>query len=252
MNKWASSGLYVFVVFVVWLVASSFINQPLLLPSPVVVFQALGTLFTTPDSIQAIMHSLFRLLVSGLLSFATGALLGIGAYSNRIFKQIINPIITLFRTIPVVSIIVILLILLGIRLAPFMITFLMLVPLSYQAVLEGLSNIDSELIDVYILEDNHVWKMIWYCYFPLIAGYLKTAILQSGGLGIKVLVMAEYLAQTPISIGARLYMERVFLRYDYVFAWTILLVILALLFEFAIHRSKQWLPSLTDAKSPKR
>ena len=94
--------------------------------------------------------------------------------------------------------------------------------------------------------------MIWYCYFPLIAGYLKTAILQSGGLGIKVLVMAEYLAQTPISIGARLYMERVFLRYDYVFAWTILLVILALLFEFAIHRSKQWLPSLTDAKSPKR
>ncbi len=252
MNKWASSGLYVFVVFVVWLVASSLINQPLLLPSPVHVLRALGSIFTTKDSIQAILASLLRLIISGLLSFITGVLLGIGAYTNPLFKRIINPIITLFRTIPVVSIIVILLILLGIRFAPLMITFLMLVPLSYQAVLEGLSNIDSELKDVYLLEDNHLWKMIWYCYFPLIAGYLKTAILQSGGLGIKVLVMAEYLAQTPISIGARLYLERVFLRYDYVFAWTILLVILALLFEFAIHRSKQWLPSLTEAKSLKR
>ena len=99
-------------------------------------------------------------------------------------------------------------------------------------------DIDQSLIDVYKLEDNHFMTGLTHCYLPLIQRSIKTSLLQSLGLGIKVLVMAEYLSQTRNSIGEELYLAKVNLAYDEVFAWTILLIILALIFEVFIKHSK--------------
>jgi NitT/TauT family transport system permease protein len=241
VKKWLSNGLVIFMFFLVWLLLSSLVNTPLLVPSPTKVLSAFIELIGSTTSSEAILHTFFRLLLASTSSFIIGVIGGLLSGFSPFMKAILHPIATVFRTIPVVSIIVIVLILLGMRFTPYVITFLMLFPISYQATYEGMIRIDSELIDVYHLDDHHPIRMIRYCILPLIAGYLKTALLQSAGLGIKVLVMAEYLAQTPRSIGYQLYLEKVFLRYDFVFAWTLLLIVLALLFEFAIHQSKQWL-----------
>lgn len=112
----------------------------------------------------------------------------------------------------------------------------MIFPIIFQAVYEGILHVDSELVDVYKLEDNRLITGLRYCYIPLINSSLKTALLQSAGLGIKVLVMAEYLSQTKHSIGNALYLSKVNLAYDEVFAWTILLIILAVVFEILIEK----------------
>jgi NitT/TauT family transport system permease protein len=235
-------GIVVFGLFLVWLLASLWLDRELVLPSPIQVGEAIVALITTRVSLLAILSSLWRLAFALSTSFLLGTLIGFFAGFRPAIQAFASPVATMFRTIPVVSIIVIVLLFFGFRFAPYVITFLMLFPISYQAALEGVKQVDSELVDVYKLEDRHFGRMLLHCYLPLMAGYLRTAMLQSAGLGIKVLVMAEYLAQTPQSIGNRLYLAKAMLEYDQVFAWTIVLIVIALLIEMAINRSRSLLP----------
>lgn len=95
---------------------------------------------------------------------------------------------------------------------------------------------DTELLDVYRLE-QHDWKLaLRYIYFPMIKNYVLLSFLQSFGLGIKVLVMAEFLAQSKNSIGNSIYLAKVNIQYDLVFAWTIILIVISFVIEYMIHK----------------
>lgn len=241
--------LSIFSLFLVWIIASAIVDNTLLLPTPKGVLLAFGKIFVNLDSLTVIWNTILRLLVGLLIASVLGLLLGILAGFNKNFSVFFNPFVTVLRTIPVISITVILLIMFGFSLTPYIITFLMIFPLIFQGTYGAIKAIDQELIDVYKLEDNHFFTGLTHCYLPLISKDIRTALLQSLGLGIKVLVMAEYLSQTRDSIGNQLYLAKVNLQYDEVFAWTLLLIVLALVFEFLINRYK---PITEKLKKPSK
>ncbi len=236
MRKAGITILSIFTIFLVWVIGYAVVSNPLLLPSPLEVLKAFFELFLTWKSLLVMLMTLLRLLVALFFAFLLGVILGIWSGFKKNVATFLHPIVTIFRTIPVISIIVILLIWFGFTLTPYVITFLMIFPIIYQAVYEGIINIDSEMVDVYKLEDNRLLTGLKYCYLPLINSQIKTALLQSAGLGIKVLVMAEYLSQTKKSIGNSLYLAKVMLEYDQVFAWTILLILMAIGLSILIER----------------
>ncbi len=238
MKKTGLTILSIFFIFLVWVIAGAIVDNSLLLPKPIDVIVAFGKIFIETDSLSVILFTILRLLVGVLIASIFGLLLGILAGFKNSFATFFNPIVTILRTVPVISITVILLIIFGFSLTPYIITFLMLFPLIYQGTYGAITNIDSELIDVYKLEDDNFWSGLVHCYFPLISKNIRTSLLQSLGLGIKVLVMAEYLSQTKNSIGNQLYLAKVNLQYDEVFAWTFLLIFIALLFELLINHYK--------------
>lgn len=241
--------LSIFFMFLVWIIASAIVDNTLLLPTPKGVLLAFGKIFVDIDSLTVIWSTILRLLVGLLIASVLGLLFGILAGFNKSFSVFFNPFVTVLRTIPVISITVILLIMFGFSLTPYIITFLMLFPLIFQGTYGAIKAIDQELIDVYKLEDNHFFTGLTHCYLPLISADIRTALLQSLGLGIKVLVMAEYLSQTRDSIGNELYLAKVNLQYDEVFAWTLLLIVLALGFELLINRYK---PIAEKLKKPSK
>jgi NitT/TauT family transport system permease protein len=238
MKKASITILSIFTIFIVWILLDLIVDNSLLLPRPQDVLQALGRIITDKDAIFAIFLSLIRLLISLIVAFIFGFGFGIISGLKSSFASYLNPIVTVLRTIPVISITVIVLIVLGFSLTPYLITFLMLFPLIYQGVFGAIKNIDQELIDVYRLEDNHIFTQITHCYIPLISTGIRTSLLQSLGLGIKVLVMAEYLAQTKNSIGNYLYLAKTNIEFANVFAWTLILIIIALIFEMLINHYK--------------
>jgi len=238
LKKTGITVLSIFFIFILWLIAGMVVDNPLLLPKPWEVLKAFVQIFIDAGSLNVIWHTILRLLVGLLLAFLTGFFFGVIAGFSKSFALFINPIVTALRTIPVISITVILLIMFGFKFTPYIITFMMLFPLIFQGTYGGITSIDAELIDVYRLEDNHFFTGLIHCYLPLISQNIRTALLQSLGLGIKVLVMAEYLSQTRDSIGNQLYLAKVNLEYDQVFAWTILLILMALLFEVLINHYK--------------
>jgi len=239
MKKTGLTILSVFIIFLIWLMFDLIIDNSLLLPNFFEVIKAMGNIFSDKASLFAILNSLFRLLTGLFIAFIFGFSFGIFSGLNKNFETVINPIVTVLRTIPVISITVIILIVAGFSLTPYIITFLMIFPLIYQGIYGAIKGINQELIDVYKLEDDQLFSRIIHCYIPLISDDIKTSLLQSLGLGIKVLVMAEYLSQTQNSIGNLLYLAKISIEYAEVFAWSIILVIIALVFETIINHYKK-------------
>lgn len=219
-----------------WILLIEVIDHPLLMPSLSDVFQSMIKIMTSWVKIQVILMTLFRLTVAISISLILGVLLGILSGIIPPISWLIKPHVTVLRTIPVISIIVILLVLFGFTVAPYVITFLMVFPIMYQAAYEGIRHMDFELKDVYRLEASDLKLAIRYLYFPMITPYVTLSILQSFGLGLKVLVMAEYLSQTKNSIGNALYLSKVNLSYDDVFAWSILLILMSIGFEYSFKK----------------
>ena len=251
MKKTGITVLSVFSLFLVWQVAAIAVNSSLLLPGPKEVLIAFGKIFIESDSLTVILFTVLRLLLGLLLATVPGILLGIVAGFKKNFATFMNPIVTVLRTIPVIALTVILLIVAGSKLTPYYITFFMLFPLIYQAVYGAITNIDKELIDVYRLEDNHFISGLTHCYIPLISTNIRTALLQSLGLGLKVMIMAEFLAQTDNSIGKAISFAKVNLAYDEIFAWTLLLIVIAVLFELLINHYKPITEKLKKSQNRK-
>ena len=69
----------------------------------------------------------------------------------------------------------------------------MLFPLFYEVTFDSIKQIDPNLIDVLKLDETHHLSSIRYVYLPSIKEQLFITVFQSLGLGLKVLVMSEYL-----------------------------------------------------------
>ncbi|MBN2268367.1 MAG: ABC transporter permease subunit [Acholeplasmataceae bacterium] len=226
----------VFILFLVWIALYYVINQPLLMPSLFDTSIAFSKLFYVKSSIFAWLNSLFRLILILMVSGFLGIILGAISSVNKKIEIFMTPYVTILRTIPVISIIVILMILFGFRSTPYIVTFFMVFPIVYQQTLDSIKSIEPAYLDVYHLEDHHFLNGLRYCYLPLTGHHILTGLLQSAGLGFKVLVMTEYLSQTPHSIGQALYISKINLQYDFVFAWTIWMIIVSVFIEFLIRK----------------
>ena len=233
-NVWSIGSI--FILFILWVIASSLISNEIVLPTPLSTFKAFFSLLIETNHLESIALTLFRLFIALFFAAFIGVIFGVLSGLNTKIRYVLRPVVTFLRTIPVISIVVILLIVFGFTLIPYLITFLMIFPLIFQAISDGIENLDQELVDVFKLEDDSLLDGVRYCYLPLIGPQIRTALLQSAGLGIKVLVMAEYLSQTSNSIGNSLYLSKVNLDYASVFSWTLLLIIIVIILEHFIRR----------------
>jgi len=231
------STLSVMMILIIWQIYAIQVNNPYLMPTPIDVFKSLFILLGEGRTYFIIFTTLSRLAISVVIASLIGLILGLLAGVFYQVEAFLKPLVTTLRTLPVVSIIVVILILYGNTFSLFLISFLLLFPIIYQAELEGIKNIDQDLKDVLSLECNNcplvVIKMV---YLPLALPYFKTGMIQSTGLAIKVLIVAEYLSQTQISIGRELYFNRINLEYAKVFAWTFLLIVIVIVIEHYIQK----------------
>lgn len=231
------SLLSVILVLVLWQLYARSVDNPYLMPDPISVFKELFNLLGTWSTYVIVLTTFKRLVISVAIATTFGLSLGLLSGMHYQLEALLKPIIVSLRTLPVISIIVIVLIMLGNTVSMYVVSFLLLFPLIYQAELDGVKNIRPILIDVLRLDCNKCsWGAIRMVFFPLALPHLRTGILQSAGLGIKVLVVAEFIAQTGISIGRELYFYKQNLEYARVFAWTIILIVIVLTVEHYVNK----------------
>lgn len=214
-----------------WYLIYLIVDHPLLIPSIGTVFKTFFKMLTETSFLIALVNTGARLVLSLAVSAFFGILLGYFSAKNKTVEIWLRPHVTILKTIPVISIIIIMYILVGFQIAPYIITFFMIFPIFYQTTYHGIKAINQDLLDVYHLEMENRYLEIKYVYMQNIKDYLILACFQSFGLGFKVLVTSEYITQTSRSIGRMLYQGKVNLEYDYVFAITILLIIITVLVE---------------------
>ncbi len=227
-----------FITFL-WHLNALRIDNHYLFPYPIDIFRTLIRLVSDANTYIIIGYSFRRLFISIMFASSFAILLGLFAGLKSWVSDLLNPIVTSLRTLPVASVIVVILILYGQSLSLYIITFLMLFPIIFEATKQGVINIDKSLIEALTLEKRRHFLELFYIYLPLSSSYIKTGFLQSIGLGFKVLVMAEFIAQSPMSIGRALYLGRINIQYDVVFAWTIIIIVLVTIIEHVVNRLKK-------------
>ena len=88
------------------------------------------------------------------------------------------------------------------------------------------------------LDSNTNISVLSYIHLPLIKHNIYLSIIQSIGIGIKVLVVSEFIVNTKNSIGEALINEKNMMNYDNVFAYSIFLVIIISFIEYSTKKIK--------------
>lgn len=217
-------------ILIIYLVSYT-VGNDIIFPTPFDSFLALIDLLKSKNTYVTIGYTFLRLLITLVISFIIGGSLGILAGRFGFIRSFLKPWILIFRSLPLAAIIVIIMVVLGFDLSPYIICMLMLIPIIYEAFLNGILSLDKDLMQVWRLESNMNLKVLINIIFPLAKPFIRTAFSQSVGLGIKVLVMAEFICNTRNSIGQSLANSANYLEYDKVFAWSFIAIIFVIIVE---------------------
>lgn len=229
-NKLFKAGGVVFWL-IIWEGASLLINEELFLPSPVRVAVRLFQLLPEASFWSAVFFTLFRILLGFLLSVLTASILASLSYRFPLVSILSSPLVKTVRATPVASIVILVLVWVHSRNLSVVISFLMVFPVVYTNILEGLVSTDKDLIEAAGVYRITRLKRIRYIYLPSLSPYIQSAISTSLGLAWKSGIAAEVIGLPDGSIGERVYEAKIYLSTPDLFAWTVVIIILAFLFE---------------------
>lgn len=217
----------------IWQAAAMALHQPLLLSSPVRVVQRLFVLLRDAAFYRAMGFTLVRIMGGFALGFVLGAALAVLSSRVRAVEYLLRPLVVTVKSVPVASFIILALIWLSARHLSVFISFLMVLPIVYQNLLEGLKATDRQL-----LEMARVYRVPWarrlvYIHLPCVKPYLLSALSLSLGMSWKSGVAAEVIGIPMGSVGEQLYQAKVYLDASGLFAWTLVIVCISAAFEKA-------------------
>ena len=206
--------------------AGRFRNDSLVFPGLDEILRAFFRLLTQGKTYERIGTTLLHLLQSLLISFVAGVSVGMAEGLSDWARQILKPLMILFRSLPMIVLTVVLMVLLRYERVPVMSSVLILIPLFSEAACEGCRRTEPELIDVYRLNSAINPTIIRQVYLPSMSGYLKQAFENAAGMGMKVVVSAEYLVQSRNSMGKVIFSAGYFNEYAEIYAYALMMVLL--------------------------
>ncbi|MCW5951563.1 MAG: ABC transporter permease subunit [Propionibacteriaceae bacterium] len=220
-----------------WQLASLAVGQELLLPAPATVAATLGELVVTAAFWQVTAWSLLRVG----LGFLAGVVVGCGAAVLTVRYQavdlLLSPALRVVRAAPVASFIILVLVWIPVGRLPGFISFLMVVPVVWDAMTTGLRSQSPELLEMATVFRLGWWPTLRRVRLPQLAPFFVTASTTAMGLAWKSGIAAEVIARPPLSIGRQLQDAKIYLETPAVFAWTITAVGLSLLLEGLLRRA---------------
>lgn len=132
----------------VWQLASMWLKQEILLASPVSVIKRLIELITMADFWKSIGFSFGRIILGFTLALLLGTVLAALSYGFFAVEILIDPLITVIKATPVASFIILCLIWIPSRNLSVFISFLMVFPVVYTNLLEGIRQTDKQLLEM--------------------------------------------------------------------------------------------------------
>ncbi len=229
------SVLAVAVMWGVWVAAYFAVGNEYVVPSFTETMRELGALFASGTFWESFGGTLWRTVAGWLLAFAFAVLFAAAGVASKKFRSFFAPFVSVFRTLPTMAITLMLLIWSTPLVAPVIVTFLMLFPVTYAQLMAAYGEIDPQLFEmarVYGVPRREVLCKI------AVPGMLPAVFSQAGpnlSLSLKVTISAEVLVSTFRSLGGMMHEAANYLQVAEMFALTILALLVGGLFEFALH-----------------
>jgi len=218
-------------LFAVWRAAAWYIGAEIILPTPLQTGKELASLMATGNFWVAVGMSALRVLLGFIISMTAGLLVGVAAGYSDVFYRLVRPFLTVIRTIPAISIILLALIWFKTGLVPVFVSLLLGFPIITGNVIEGIRNVDKKLLEMANVYHIPVGKQLRHIYIPSVLPFFTAGASTAVGIAWKVVVTAEVLSQPVHALGTGLQIAKVQLETPRMFAWTITGIAFGALFE---------------------
>ncbi len=220
----------------VWQAAAAWADNSILLVGPAEVLRAFVQNALQPDFLRIVFGSFARIGLGFGLALLAGLLLGALGSRFAPVQELLAPVISTLKSIPVASFVVLLLIWFGAGHLSLFISFLIVFPNVYVNTIAGLKSADEELLEMARVFGMGRFNRFFYLYRPALMPYLNSCMKISLGMSWKSGVAAEVIGLPDYSLGERLYMSKIYLDTAGMFAWTLTVILLSFLFEKAVLR----------------
>ena len=215
----------------VWQLTSMYLKQEILLASPVSVIKRLTELIVMGDFWKSVVFSFVRIILGFSLALILGTVLA--ALSSAFFavEVLMEPLIMVIKATPVASFIILCLIWIPSKNLSVFISFLMVLPVIYTNIFEGIRQTDRKILEMAKVFRVNLRRQIRYIYVSQVLPYFLSACRLSLGMCWKAGVAAEVIGVPSGSIGEKLYNAKIYLNTPDLFAWTIVIIVISFVFE---------------------
>lgn len=215
----------------IWEIASIWLKQEILLVSPVAVLKRLSVLIFEGSFWKTIGFSFCRIIGGFFLGVLAGVLGGSIASKFTKIREFFAPLILAMKSVPVASFVILILIWVPSENLSVTISFLMVFPVMYTNVLNGIHNTDKNLLEMAQVFGISGKNKICYIYLSEVLPFFRAGCSVSLGLCWKAGVAAEVIGIPDGSIGEKLYEAKVYLDTPDLFAWTMVIILISMVFE---------------------
>lgn len=219
-----------------WQLAAMIWDQSLLLVPPTQVIARLFELCRESGFWASVLYSFWRIVLGFVLGMSAAVVLSILSYKFHALETLLWPYVMAIQTVPVASFIIIALVFFSSSRLSIFISFLMVFPVLYGSILQGLKSTDPALLEMAQLYRLPWMRRLGYIYLPQIKPFLLSSCSTALGLCWKSGIAAEVIGIPDGSIGERLYEAKIYLATADLFAWTLVIVVLSVGFEKLIVR----------------
>lgn len=215
----------------VWFLASKRINNDFLFPSPSDTLKALKALVVTSEFWGATLITLCRILYGIILSLLIGCGLAVITTFSAILRALLTPIMNAAKSVPVACFIILAWLWLDTSTLPVFITALIVIPIVWSNVSQGIVSTDKKLLEVAKIFGFSSVKKIFKIYIPSVMPYFVAACKSAFGMAWKAGIAAEVLVVPKQAIGTQIYFSKLWFETPTLFAWTVVIIILSYVIE---------------------
>ncbi|MBR1222792.1 ABC transporter permease [Bradyrhizobium sp. U87765 SZCCT0131] len=216
------------VIAIIWQIASLY-TKPYLFPGLGSVAKSFWTILTTWDLLSQGLVTWARLVVAVAASLVIGIPIGLAIGLSRRADEFLRPIVKFIMGVPALNWVIIVII--WFSSTELRIGFVLVVlctPVTVYCVYDGVRSIDRKLTDMVLAFGanpiQHVRLLLW----PYVKASAFTAAKLNVGNAVRTVIVAE-LVGAPLGIGKELDLAKNVFDMATVLAWTIVLVLMALI-----------------------
>ena len=221
------------VIVLLWAAAAKAVDSEYILPTVGETITALFELLKSAEFYRAFFGTLLRSLIAFAISFAAAFIVALAAYKSEKAKRLLSPLIIITRALPTIAVVLLLVVWTSSRVAPVIVTLLVVFPTLYNNLYAALCGIDKELNEmckVFGVKNSVRLKKV---VFPQVAPEFISATGAGITLNLKLMVAAEVLSQTARSMGYLLNTSKVYFEISAMLALVLVTVLTGLVIELA-------------------
>ena len=222
------------VILLAWEILVFIKNEPSIFPHITDIYKSIINKINK-ETFIIIGNTLLRTIISVVIVIVISFIISFLYILNKNTLSFFTPFISIMRSTPLAVLSIFIFLLLD-KIAPYVITILVILPVAIEGITTAIANIDKNLLDDAKLNSPSIFKTIIYVHIPLIKNYLIMVFVQIFGLGIKVMVMGEFICYTKNSIGKELSVLKYINELPDLISGGIIIVLLVAIIEFIIKK----------------